>query len=384
MLFLEPWFGGSHARFVEFLTELLRADGTVVGVETMSARHWKWRMRGSAVEFAGRPAVRRDHDLIVATSYVALAELVGLAPELASARKLLVFHENQFSYPDDPERGPDPRDLHFAVTQLVSAACADRVVFNSATNRAQFLAGARAWLRKMPDARPAGWIESIEAKSEVLAVPIGDGPGGGSVVARRESGAPPLVLWNHRWEHDKAPEELFAALELAWSRGARFRLAVCGARARTSPAAFASAEPVWRERAEVWGPLERDAYEDLLSRADVVVSTARQEFLGLSVLEAVRAGAWPLVPDRVVYPELWPDAVRYRGIEDLADRLVTLCANPPERGRLRLWTEPFTETALAPAWRALIERTLAMRTVAGGTDSVARGPAASQAGSEPE
>ncbi len=37
---------------------------------------------------------------------------------------------------------------------------------------------------------------------------------------------------------------------------------------------------------------------------DVFVSTATHEFFGLSAAEAIAAGAYPLLPDRLSYPEV--------------------------------------------------------------------------------
>ena len=38
----------------------------------------------------------------------------------------------------------------------------------------------------------------------------------------------------------------------------------------------------------------------------MVVSAARNENFGIAVVEAVAAGAWPVVPDALAYPEVIP------------------------------------------------------------------------------
>ena len=66
----------------------------------------------------------------------------------------------------------------------------------------------------------------------------------------------------------------------------------------------------------------------------MIVSTARHEFFGLSVVEAVAAGAYPLLPNRLAYPELLAaaddraaaEAFLYDGdAEALTERLAALC-----------------------------------------------------------
>ena len=57
----------------------------------------------------------------------------------------------------------------------------------------------------------------------------------------------------------------------------------------------------------VWsGFAERDRYVALLNDSDIVVSTADHEFFGISVVEAVAAGCFPVLPNRLSYPELIP------------------------------------------------------------------------------
>jgi glycosyltransferase involved in cell wall biosynthesis len=51
------------------------------------------------------------------------------------------------------------------------------------------------------------------------------------------------------------------------------------------------------------GWADRDEYIALLNSASVVLSTAHQEFFGSAITEAVAAGAHPVFPNRLVYPE---------------------------------------------------------------------------------
>ena len=102
-----------------------------------------------------------------------------------------------------------------------------------------------------------------------------------------------------------------------------FRVSVCGESFRDVPVEMRAARRALGDRVAHWGFIEnRNEYLALLSRAHVVVSTARHEFFGLSVLEATAMGARPLVPDRLCYPELFPAEYRY---DDLFPALQELC-----------------------------------------------------------
>jgi len=143
------------------------------------------------------------------------------------------------------------------------------------------------------------------------------------------SGAAPLILWNHRWEHDKNPGPFFEALYALDRPGLPWRLAVVGERYGKAPEVFDRARERLAHRIEQFDYLEsRQEYADLLCRATVVVSTALQENFGISVVEAIVAGAVPLLPNRLSYPELIPPEQRelflYESDAELSGRLEAL------------------------------------------------------------
>lgn len=61
--------------------------------------------------------------------------------------------------------------------------------------------------------------------------------------------------------------------------------------------------------------LSKRDYYHLLSRAKVVVSYALQENFGYGIMEAVRLGCIPVLPNRLVYPEFYPKEYLYSTFE---------------------------------------------------------------------
>jgi glycosyltransferase involved in cell wall biosynthesis len=326
-LFLNPFHTGSHAQFARTVTEDVPAEWTL---HTLPGRHWKWRMRGAAVAFADQLAsAPARFDVVLTTSYLPLAELHGLAPTLRETPTVLYFHENQLTYPTRAAHTGD-RDHHYGFTQLVSCLAATEVWFNSAYNRAAFLAAGEGLLARMPDAVPTEWVPRIAARSSVVPFPMtyptapvvaSTGP---DVPAPHPDG--PLILWNHRWEYDKGPDAMVAAVEALAAGGHAFRLAVCGQQFRDVPDSLVRLEHAFGAQLVQFGYVaDRASYDALLASADIVLSTAAHEFFGVSMLEATHAGAYPLVPDRLAYPELFPAEYRYAD-DALVSRLAELVA----------------------------------------------------------
>ena len=307
---LSAYRSDSHAAWVDWLCRrITTVDWHVL---ELPGRHFAWRIRSNPLSWLNQlPATRPDR--VLATSMVDLATLKGLQPALARVPCWYYFHENQFAYPLSKRQ---VRTIEPRMIQLYGGLAADRLLFNSDFNRTSYLAGVRDFLDQMPDQVPADIPERLAAKCSVLPVPV-------DAVAAAEKSRPPLIVWNHRWEYDKAPDRFAdAMLELA-GRGAAFRLALLGKRPRQAP------EALVRLRQQLGGLIVADGqvstgdYRALLGRASVVVSTAVHEFQGLAVLEAVSAGARPLVPDGLCYREQYPDAYRYRpgDIDALVNRL---------------------------------------------------------------
>lgn len=322
--FVEPFWGGSHRAAAEGWA---RNSRHAVHLEHLPARFWKWRMRGSAFEFARRlqsRVTRGRVGVLFASGMVDLAHLQAFLPKRVPS--ILYFHETQAAYPTPADGVPAERDLQYAFTNLASAMAADRVAFNSQFHREAFFDAMDDLLRRMPDARPLWALEAVEQKSETLplGVTLSDIPDRGG----RTEG-PAVVLWNHRWEYDKAPEVFFRVLIRLADRGVPFRVAVAGEAFGRVPEIFPKARRRLGDRVLHWGYVrQREEYVRLLCGADVVVSTAVQENFGLSIVEAAYGGAHPLVPRALSYPEVIPAESHrtclYEAEEELAERLAGL------------------------------------------------------------
>jgi glycosyltransferase involved in cell wall biosynthesis len=299
ILALEPYYGGSHKEFIESFSKVSEHTWTIL---TLPAHKWKWRMRHSAITFASQAAellkTGQSPDMVFCSDMLNLAEFTALAPvEISGLPKVIYFHENQLTY---PVRVEDERDYQFAMTNLTSALAADAVWFNSRFHMDSFLDALVKFLKSMPDFQPLEAAGIIRAKSSVHPPGIADLKD----LTERKPG-PLRILWAARWEHDKNPELFFEALKILKENKVQFRLNVIGQSFRDRPDVFARARKIFSGHIDHWGYQKtRPGYERVLKQSDVIVSTANHEFFGISVVEAIAAGAYPLIPDRLSYPEI--------------------------------------------------------------------------------
>ena len=308
ILALEPYYGGSHQAFLDGWTKRSRHDWTLL---TQPPHTWKWRMRSSAIVFARQVSslMLQGHtwDAVFCSNMLNLAEFLGLVRSaLPHIPAVAYFHENQLTY---PSRFESERDLHFTMINVSTGLAANNVWFNSAFHRDQFLAALKDFLKRMPGHELTNVPQRLRERSAVF-------PPGIDIRTekpKRKPG-PVSILWAARWEHDKNPEDFFEALKRIKQQGIDFRLAVIGERFKDSPPVFDRAKGFFAENIDCWGYQEtRRDYEKALSEADLIVSTAHHEFFGITVLEAIAAGCYPVLPKRLSYPEV------LAGIETVSD-----------------------------------------------------------------
>jgi len=352
ILAVEPYYGGSHQAFLDGLRENAAFEFMLL---TLPPRKWKWRMRLAAPYFAEKIisiCKQNKIDAVLCSSFVDVATLRSLLP--VSANRLpfyTYFHENQFAY---PVRREDERDLHFGLTNLTTILASDKVAFNTRYNMQTFLAGVEKMLKKSPDMKFTGIWEKIEAKSIILHPGLDFSKIDEAALRKRKHTDIPVIVWNHRWEHDKNPKYFFKVLYKLDSEGRDFRLIVMGQSFKRKPTVFSEAREILQHRIDHYGFVEsRREYAGLLVQGDIVVSTAKHEFYGISVIEAVRAGCMPLLPKRLSYPELFPARYLYER-DRLYDKLKSVLANhgKADRNKIRSLSDRFSWTELWPRYKA--------------------------------
>ncbi|XP_026151620.1 tRNA-queuosine alpha-mannosyltransferase isoform X2 [Mastacembelus armatus] len=359
VLLVEAFHGGSHKQLIDLLQENIPG----CSVFTLPAKKWHWRARTAALYFSQTIPTCSSYRVLFSSSVLNLCELVALRPDLARLKKVLYFHENQLVY---PVRKDQERDFQYGYNQVLSCLVSDVVVFNSLFNMESFLSSISSFMKKIPDHRPRDLDKLIQPKCMVLNYPVqfpdvsrllpkhklvrqqqvgADHPQASWSVDQStseprteqkcfpkedsEDQTKPLhIVWPHR-EHDKNPEVFFSALLKLVEKQLDFHVSVLGETFTDVPEVFSEARRLLDSHILNWGFLSsREDYLRVLCQADVVVSTAKHEFFGVAMLEAVHCGCYPLCPKALVYPEIFPAEYLYSTPEQLCKRLQGLCRKP--------------------------------------------------------
>uniref|UniRef100_A0A8C6HNN1 tRNA-queuosine alpha-mannosyltransferase n=1 Tax=Mus spicilegus TaxID=10103 RepID=A0A8C6HNN1_MUSSI len=330
IVIIEAFYGGSHRQLVELLREEL--DDCVL--YTLPAKKWHWRARTAALYFSQNIPSSEHYRTLFASSVLNLTELAALRPDLGKLKKILYFHENQLVY---PVKKYQERDFQYGYNQILSCLVADVVVFNSSFNMESFLTSIGKFLKLIPDHRPKDLESIIRPKCQVIYFPIRFPD-----VSR---------------EHDKDPETFLKILMNLKQLNFNFHVSVLGETFTDTPDIFSEAKKALGSSVLHWGYLPRkEDYFRVLCMADVVISTAKHEFFGVAMLEAVYCGCYPLCPKALVYPEIFPAEYLYSTPEQLSKRLKSFCKRP-DIIRKHLYkgeVAPFSWAALHGKFRSLL------------------------------
>lgn len=346
LVLVNSYSAGSHALWERGLEEHLPKLGErpeevwSVDVVRLPGRHWKWRMHSAGWTMVQRMKesgqLKQPVDVFLVTDMLDVGQFRAALPaEHRSTPIALYFHENQLTFPDHPERPPLEWDRHYAFLNLTSALLADAVWFNSEYHRLVFLDSIPEFLRQLPSPRPVQPHLEIERKSQVL--PIGLEPdcfrSEGQGIRFGEG--PPVIAWNHRWEHDKGPRAFLDVLRVVRDHGARFRLCVLGQSFEDRPAAFDALRSEFEDDIVHWGfAASRSDYLDLLASCDIALVTAHHDFYGISVLESAALGLHIVAPAELAYSDHFPkESLHAR--TDLANGLMMAL----EGEKKRIWKD---------------------------------------------
>lgn len=333
---VEPFYADSHKQWMDGLVQFTPHQYTLL---TLPGRHWKWRMQGGAVELAKQyNQLNQTFDLIIVSDMLNVALFKTLIqPKKKHTPIALYFHENQLTYPWS-KTDVDPqlkRDAAYQFINYTSALCSDAIFFNSQYHKQSFLHALPVFLNQFPDYTNLDTIKNIQQKSEVL--PIGLNLKRFDALQqlqnqRKKQNEYPLILWNHRWEYDKNPDDFFDVLTQLKERGIKFRLVVLGKSYKKQPTIFNQISDIFKEELEHIGYCEsEEEYIKWLHLADILPVTIIQDFFGISVVEAIYCNTIPLLPKRLAYPEHIPlshhQTFFYEDTKDLANRLQRLILN---------------------------------------------------------
>jgi glycosyltransferase involved in cell wall biosynthesis len=368
ILIISPYHGGSHQAWAEGYQQYGRHN---ISLLTLPARFWKWRMHGGAVTLARQfNAEFEKPDLILATDMTDLTTFISLTRQkIQNIPILLYMHENQLTYPlpENGEEGPmrrqlGERDMHYAFINYASMLVADQILFNSSFHQQSFFEALPNFLKHFPEYNELDTMPGLENKSRCL--PVGIDLRRLKSDATLPSPEPPLILWNQRWEYDKNPADFFDALYAIAAQNIPFRLALCGENFRRVPVEFEEARNRLQQYIIHDGFAEDGRYRSLLHEAAITISTAHHEFFGISIIEAIYCQTFPLLPDRLSYPELLPSefhkACLFQDQADLIHKLSKALKRPNQTLATALKLAPHFEKydwhTIAPVYDQFFEQ----------------------------
>jgi len=329
IVLIEPFFSGSHKAWAEGYQQNSQHN---IHILSLKGIYWKWRMHGGAITLAKmfNEHVKKNGmpNLIMVTDMLNLPVFESFA-NIQDLPIISFFHENQLTYPwSTQDRDKEKkRDHHYGFINYTTALRSDKIMFNSKFHKDSFINALKKFLKQFPDYNELSNVEIIKKKSVVSY--LGLDLKKFDKFKNNTNNKIPIILWNHRWEYDKNPEDFFGCLKKIKSIGVKFQLVILGEEFRTEMPVFTDARRYFSDEIIHIGYCESfEDYASWLWKSDILPITINQDFFGGSIMEAVYCGVYPLLPKRLTYPELFDDDINnnnfYNDKEDFFIRLKEL------------------------------------------------------------
>jgi len=305
ILYIEPYYGGSHKQWVDSYQEYSSHD---IDIISLKGSKWKWRMHGGAISLAIKyNNLEKRYDLILCSDFLNLPVFLSICKKsIKNIPIIMYFHENQASYPWSPDDQDISlkRDFHYYYINQTSSLASDWNLFNSQYHLVSYIDGLRKYLNKMPDNKNLETLDIIKNKSSVLY--LGCDLKKYSKKNKKNLNPKPIILWNHRWEFDKNPNLFFKTLIKLKDEGVAYSLVILGEEFANSPEIFNQAKKALSENIIHMGYCKSyEDYKNWLWKSDILPVTSIQDFFGISIIEAVYCDTYPILPDRLAYTELF-------------------------------------------------------------------------------
>ena len=326
---LDAFHAGSHAAWSLGAKRALEQAGHHVELLSLPGRHWKWRMHGAAATWAPLMKERTPPDVLLTTDMCDVAQLRGyMPPKWSHVKVVTMFHENQLTFPwspDDPD-AQNGRDNTYAYINVSTGLASDSIWFNSAHHRDVFLAAVEAWMKRMPKPHIPDVSNRLRGKSEVMHLGLDfehwqpDSP----VSSTLKDVDVPLILWNQRWSWDKGTDAWMDFVHRVLDLDLPAKFVILGASHARQPDGWTAMRERLGNRCVHWGYAEsREEYVSWLWQATLAPVHPEQEYFGLSVVEAMRCGTIPWVPEAHAYRETMPSGHRFMPSSSWVDGLIS-------------------------------------------------------------